>query len=538
MDKYLTALQHYFVSRAWQQWGALRTDQFFSPTLLQSFKRCYRSYSPATEELMFPRAANMPMPFSMSLVKHTHPDKKLCLLSKPSRVQKLPSRLPPCPSLTTAATPWARAHTPPHTPHTWDGGSVELISLARGCRFSDYRSASSSRSTSVMSWSPSACDAAEADPGEETAESHPADRPGDSETEHTTDKNEEGETSLAEDTIVPVEWRETGGCWPNKYKKKATEEFQSDQPINVQLAVGFASSPMSVTASDNHDDIFHPVNRALKAAREATVNEARFHVPKQQTEDKCTSDESEIGSEVSRTPNPSKSNMGNGNKTPPTNSSSAEQEPSISPVVRRTEESCSPGDGKKSDVCSEFSDDHMSPGSEVDSEVRPTTWQTEVAPPDLDHNDEHHEQSDATLVDGDSEAPEIVTHTVESDVYSEFGDDNMFDGSEVDSEVRPTTWQTEGAPPDNDESSEQSDSTIAEHDLELKATRHLICGSCSNWVDLVKSGCEKSWAEVQADSFSFECRGCTKMKELEVELEELKLIVVAMVGREQGGLCQ
>ena len=70
---------------------------------------------------------------------------------------------------------------------------------------------------------------------------------------------------------------------------------------------------------------------------------------------------------------------------------------------------------------------------------------------------------------------------------------------------------------------------------QLKATRHLICGSCSNWVDFVKSGCKKSWAEVQADSFSFECRGCTKTKELEVELEELRLLVVAMVGREQGG---
>ena len=70
---------------------------------------------------------------------------------------------------------------------------------------------------------------------------------------------------------------------------------------------------------------------------------------------------------------------------------------------------------------------------------------------------------------------------------------------------------------------------------QLKATRHLICGSCSNWVDFVKSGCEKSWTEVQADSFSFECRGCTKMKELEVELDELRLLVVAMVGRELGG---
>ena len=40
---------------------------------------------------------------------------------------------------------------------------------------------------------------------------------------------------------------------------------------------------------------------------------------------------------------------------------------------------------------------------------------------------------------------------------------------------------------------------------------------------------EKSWAEVQADSFSFECRGCTRMKELEVELEQLRLLIVGVV---------
>ena len=49
---------------------------------------------------------------------------------------------------------------------------------------------------------------------------------------------------------------------------------------------------------------------------------------------------------------------------------------------------------------------------------------------------------------------------------------------------------------------------------QVKATRHLICSRYRNWVDFVKSGCEKSWAEVQADNFSFECRGCTRMKEL------------------------
>ena len=69
---------------------------------------------------------------------------------------------------------------------------------------------------------------------------------------------------------------------------------------------------------------------------------------------------------------------------------------------------------------------------------------------------------------------------------------------------------------------------------QVKATMPLICGSCSNWVDFVKSGCEKSWAKVQADSFSFECRGCAKMEELKVELEQLRLLVAAMAG----GVCQ
>ena len=37
------------------------------------------------------------------------------------------------------------------------------------------------------------------------------------------------------------------------------------------------------------------------------------------------------------------------------------------------------------------------------------------------------------------------------------------------------------------------------------------------------------------DSFSFECRGCVKMKELEVEMERLRQLVVAVVGREKVG---
>ncbi|KAI0211104.1 hypothetical protein LSAT2_004080 [Lamellibrachia satsuma] len=64
--------------------------------------------------------------------------------------------------------------------------------------------------------------------------------------------------------------------------------------------------------------------------------------------------------------------------------------------------------------------------------------------------------------------------------------------------------------------------------------QHLVCGNCSNWVDFVKSGCEKSWTEVQADSFSFECRGCAKMKELEVEMEHLRQLVVVGMGESEG----
>ena len=54
-------------------------------------------------------------------------------------------------------------------------------------------------------------------------------------------------------------------------------------------------------------------------------------------------------------------------------------------------------------------------------------------------------------------------------------------------------------------------------------------------MDFVKYGCEKSWAEDQVDSFSFECRGFAKMKGLEVQMEQLRQLVVAQVGKEEVG---
>ena len=51
-------------------------------------------------------------------------------------------------------------------------------------------------------------------------------------------------------------------------------------------------------------------------------------------------------------------------------------------------------------------------------------------------------------------------------------------------------------------------------------------------MDFLKSGCE-SWAEVQAENFCFECKGCAKTKGLAVEIERLRQLVLALVEREQ-----
>ena len=54
-------------------------------------------------------------------------------------------------------------------------------------------------------------------------------------------------------------------------------------------------------------------------------------------------------------------------------------------------------------------------------------------------------------------------------------------------------------------------------------------------MDFVMSGCDKSWVEAHVDSFSFECRGYAKMKKLEVEMEQLRQLIVALMGREEVG---
>ena len=56
---------------------------------------------------------------------------------------------------------------------------------------------------------------------------------------------------------------------------------------------------------------------------------------------------------------------------------------------------------------------------------------------------------------------------------------------------------------------------------QVKATKHSGCDDCNNCVDLPRPVVRSP----QADSFSFECRGCTKMKGLEVDRDWLRQVI-------------
>ena len=60
------------------------------------------------------------------------------------------------------------------------------------------------------------------------------------------------------------------------------------------------------------------------------------------------------------------------------------------------------------------------------------------------------------------------------------------------------------------------------------ASRHLVCASCSSWIQFVSSGCDTAWAETRGDSFTFTCKGCKRVEFLVRELAELKEMLVGM----------
>ena len=68
----------------------------------------------------------------------------------------------------------------------------------------------------------------------------------------------------------------------------------------------------------------------------------------------------------------------------------------------------------------------------------------------------------------------------------------------------------------------------------VAVSRHLICCNCSSWVHFVSSGCGKTWAVTRGKSFVFTCKGCTEVKVLVKEVEELKQMVEEMTEKVTG----
>ena len=60
------------------------------------------------------------------------------------------------------------------------------------------------------------------------------------------------------------------------------------------------------------------------------------------------------------------------------------------------------------------------------------------------------------------------------------------------------------------------------------ASRHLVCASCSSWIQFDSSGCDTSWAETREGSFTFTCKGCKRVEFLVRELAELREMLVGM----------
>ena len=66
------------------------------------------------------------------------------------------------------------------------------------------------------------------------------------------------------------------------------------------------------------------------------------------------------------------------------------------------------------------------------------------------------------------------------------------------------------------------------------ASRHLVCGNCSSWIQFERSGCGKTWAETRGERFAFTCKGCTEATALVKEVEGLRQMVEDMTEKVAG----
>ena len=61
------------------------------------------------------------------------------------------------------------------------------------------------------------------------------------------------------------------------------------------------------------------------------------------------------------------------------------------------------------------------------------------------------------------------------------------------------------------------------------ASRHLVCASCSSWIQFDSSGCDTAWADTRGGgSFTFTCKGCKRVEFLVRDLAELREMLVGM----------
>ena len=59
------------------------------------------------------------------------------------------------------------------------------------------------------------------------------------------------------------------------------------------------------------------------------------------------------------------------------------------------------------------------------------------------------------------------------------------------------------------------------------ASRHLVCGTCSSWLQFDTLGCTIPWAEMK-ESTVFTCKGCTEVARLVGEVEDLRKMVESL----------
>ena len=62
------------------------------------------------------------------------------------------------------------------------------------------------------------------------------------------------------------------------------------------------------------------------------------------------------------------------------------------------------------------------------------------------------------------------------------------------------------------------------------ASRHLVCASCSSWIQFDSSGCDTAWAETGGGGVAslLYCKGCKRVEFLIRELAELREMLVGM----------